>query len=432
MFGITRIVAFDDNADHLSALVKGLSQIGASCLGVEFNGNVGQIRNMPCPYVRVVFMDLNLVPGQFNASQSFGTVSALLKKIAPKGPYILVLWTIHNNQSEKLEQYLNARMNETVMPFQVAPLDKNEFLPEDREPDIDRLAERIRNLTCQHPVLNALSQWEENAFAAVAETVTSIAMASDNSQSSSEQLKSIPRLLKRIAVDVVGLENINLSPSRAVNQVLVPVLADHVTATGNSNDELWRSIFAQVEDYPVIGAQKRDLLNSALHIDFPSDNSVIGLEPGAVIRLPNKSLEAQLKHLSAAMTEDTAQTHFHCRNYNGDNPAWSLVQTQAPCDYAQNKIGFLPFHLGLEVSPADKKKNGQPPQSLWQSPPFTKGGDTRILLVSSLFPISLTKETNQYIKAEYRIREQLLNALLHHIHAHGSRPGAITIKEKGK
>ena len=436
MFGITRIVAFDDNADDLSALVQGLSRIGASCLGVKFNGNVELVSNMPCPHVRVVFMDLNLIPltpAGYEPSQSFSTVSTLLKKIDPKGPYILVLWTIHNDQSKKLEEYLNTRMKETVKPFQVIPLDKDEFLTPGEEPDVEKLADHIRKLTERLPALNALSQWEEKAFIAAADTVTSIAITPNASQTSSEQQESVPLLLTRIAIDVAGQENINVSPSRAINRVLVPVLADHVIAsTINSNDDLWRSIFDQVKQPPVIKPRQMAQLNQALHVDLPSGNSTTGLEPGAVIRLPNKILDSLLKPLTSAMTEDTAKAHFHCRNYNEENPAWILVQTQASCDYAQNKTGFVPFYLGLEVSKEDIKSKERPPQALWQSPPFAKDGNARILLVSSLFPISLTKEAVQDTTAEYRIREQLLNDLLHRIHTHGSRPGVITIKEKGK
>ena len=59
MFGITRIVAVDDDREHLDALVMGLHSTGFPCLGLHYQSVPTTMNIAPCPYVRIVFMDAN-------------------------------------------------------------------------------------------------------------------------------------------------------------------------------------------------------------------------------------------------------------------------------------------------------------------------------------------------------------------------------------
>ena len=61
MFGVTQIVAIDDSKDDLRALVRGLNLLGSACLGIHYSNVPGDMTIVPCPQVRVVITDLNLL-----------------------------------------------------------------------------------------------------------------------------------------------------------------------------------------------------------------------------------------------------------------------------------------------------------------------------------------------------------------------------------
>ena len=61
MLPAPRIIAIDDEPEHLEGLTRGLNRYGAACLPIHFTGEVAAIPS--CPYVRVIFADLHLTVG---------------------------------------------------------------------------------------------------------------------------------------------------------------------------------------------------------------------------------------------------------------------------------------------------------------------------------------------------------------------------------
>ena len=61
MLGSPRIVAIDDQEEHLAGLADCLNRNGVACLQIRFTGDPTEIP--ACPDVRVIFADLQLVPG---------------------------------------------------------------------------------------------------------------------------------------------------------------------------------------------------------------------------------------------------------------------------------------------------------------------------------------------------------------------------------
>ena len=129
---------------------------------------------------------------------------------------------------------------------------------------------------------------------------------------------------------------------------------------------------------------------------------------------------------------NAASDQFRCKEFvpDEDRFRWVLVQCQAACDHAQSQPGPLPFHLGLDFPAASEDRKRKPSVAVWTSPPFEFGGTVRLLRVSARFPISLPSATVRNERPVYRLREQLLNDLIHHLHAHGGRPGLISFRPR--
>ena len=126
MLPAPRVVAIDDELEHLEGLTRGLNRHGTACLPIHFTGEPASIP--PCRHVRVIFADLHLGGGPpGDHTQDFSTIGGLLEDtIKPSGPYLIVLWTMYPEQADGLHAFLKKRLQDVPKPFAVQPLDKND------------------------------------------------------------------------------------------------------------------------------------------------------------------------------------------------------------------------------------------------------------------------------------------------------------------
>lgn len=430
MPGITQVLVIDDQYQELTGMVTALNNAGISCRGILYDGR--EAPNMPCPHVRVIFMDVNLLNSapQSGLHNNFGSIGDLLRQIDPKGPYLLVLWTVNADQADQLEKFLE-RMTDARKPFRVIALDKTEFMSNGEVNKIGELAEKVKSLTQSSPALTALFDWEGRALAATAEAIAAITMTGDAAKTGQEQQRDIPNLLTRIAIDAGGAANFRESPCQAVTEVLVPILADLITAAGNENRSagLWKQVFDQADAPYRITQRQAAEINRAIHIDQSiPERAEANPGPGTVMLVAPQQFDDLLGNLTAVAQKKLAYQQFRLKQTAADNGEyrWTLIQTQALCDHAQSNPGFIPFHLGMEYEP-EKARSDSYTAYLWTSPPFLENEQIKRLAVNARFPVSLSRETIRQLKPLYRLRAQPLTELLYRMHAHGARPGVITI-----
>ena len=136
MFGPIRAVAIDDEPGDLLAITTGLSASGIPCLGYWYDRDAHALRPEPkpetLPYVRVVFMDLNLeeLGGIPETAALCATAMDVLKQIIPAdgGPYLLVFWTQVGTKVEDVRKMLYQRLEGIPFPISVVELAKAPFL----------------------------------------------------------------------------------------------------------------------------------------------------------------------------------------------------------------------------------------------------------------------------------------------------------------
>lgn len=127
-----QVIAIDDEPDHLAALANSLNRRGVPCLQIPFTEDMANIE--PCPDVRVIFADLHLGGGAIAGDHStdFSTIGALLEgRIKPALPYLILLWTLYQDQAPGLYKFLTDRLHHGVArPSTVVPLPKADYLDE--------------------------------------------------------------------------------------------------------------------------------------------------------------------------------------------------------------------------------------------------------------------------------------------------------------
>ena len=423
-----RVIAIDDEPKHLEGLAQGLNRYGAACLPVHFTGEAAI---PPCSHVRVIFADLHLsggLPG--NHAQDFSMIGGLIEDtIQPSGPYFIVLWTMYPDQAAALHEFLAERLQNVAKPFTVQALNKNDYLgPQGdvRSPEV--LVEAIAKIVAEQPHLGALLNWEERVLGATADTVSSITEMAESAAKDAGPGQEVGRLLKSLAVEAVGSVHVEDDRFRAVNDALLPILADRIASMRSRgvDDELWQHALDGVDAERQLTPDEAARLNRLLHI-APSTPDDDGGERGAVIALPEEFRGEAFAETFDITSEEAAKNQFRCRQpgNNGDPVRWVLVQTQAACDYAQSQPGPLPFHLGLCL-PAARVRQGTPPAALWRSPCFEYENEASFLHVSARFQVSLPREKVRQAPPLFRLREQLLNDLIYQLHGYGARPGIIS------
>lgn len=424
MFGSPRVIAIDDNQQHLDGLVRCLQQQGIACLPIHFTDD--QPATSRCPDVRIIFADLHLVPGTSNHQVQFGNLGALLEEtIVPRGPYFILLWTWYPAQAADLAAYLDDRLEKATKPSSVKALPKDDHLDSNGDVKDERsLMAAIMKLIKGQPQVGALYDWETRILSATGKVVASL-LEMASARPSTDRPAEAGRILRQLGMAAVGDAHVDTDRFRAVNEALLPILADRIAGlrSEQSNADVWQAAFDAPSRSQSLTSDEAARLNSMVHLD--TDTRIP--ERGVVVPRLARLMTSFDDNFGIGET-DAAKKQFQCSNFmaNDKRFRWVLVQAQAACDYAQARPGPAPCYLGLEMP--FKKPGSSQPAALWTSPALDLGGEVRQLRVSAAFPVSIGPYEFSKEPPIYRLREQILNDLIYHLHSHGARPGMLSFR----
>lgn len=167
-----------------------------------------------------------------------------------------------------------------------------------------------------------------------------------------------------------------------------------------------------------------------LHLAFPENERMNSSSWGAVTLLP----EAEQTDNAMRTRFDQSRNQVICdvfrveRQADRPNVRLALIRIGASCDYAQNRIGPMPFVLGAIMPDAAVGIRTRLAASEFVSPAFLlPGEDAPSRLVFNLrFQISLTApQVNGWVPI-CRVRESLLMQITSHGANHATRPAIIS------
>ena len=375
----------------------------------------------------------NWCPGPRSDHQSdFTGIGSLLETtIKPTGPYFIVLWTQYPDQASGLLEFLHERLGPGVTkPYDVRALPKSRHIDQDGNVGGDKLMEEIADITRDLPQLGALFDWEGRVLRASGRTVSSIldlAPAGEAGKSSDR----LGEILGHLGVEAVGRDHVEGDRFRAVNDALLPILADRIArmSLDGHEDALWQEALKIPDGSGSLAVEDAARLNRLVHIADPGNTP--STARGAVVPLPD-SRRSNFQDQFGIVETEAAGKRFRCKDFDPDSSSfrWVLVQCQAACDFAQSNQGSLPYYLGLDFPEEHRATSGNPPESTWRGPAFELRGEIRRLRVSAGFPVTLATSELQGIEPLYRLREQILNDLAYHLHSHGARPGMMSFGKK--
>lgn len=433
MFTQGRYLVVDDEPGELDPLVKALHRMGAPCIGwlwtPEERPGREQLRG-----IRILFTDLHLTKGEVPPVTHYDTIIRMLEEGISEahGPYVVVLWTSHEEQRDAFVERLRLALDPVKHPLAVLGLDKNLY----REgAEFTKLADLERDVA-QHlggnAQLQALLSWEHDVLAAADTTLAQIAqLVPPPSRTMAAFPDALGGVLGKLATAALGKANAPADPRGGVSRALAPLLMDRIA---NQNEDeaktaLWTAAVSFPENPAALSADECARMNRMIHCAIPPAEAVKKSDWGAVIRLAGVN-DGILKRVWGGDAAVLKREAFRLKAEGNDTSELVAVRIGAVCDYAQGKAGPLPYVLGA-LTPVKPAYEGKASPAEYEAPllKLTDAGAVEKLTINARFVATLTaSELDDLPEAGFRIREQLLTALVGHVSGYVVRPGFLSFR----
>lgn len=441
-----RIIAVDNEADHLLALERAFDGLGGLCECIDFD----RASDRTVPFVngvRVIFMDINLLPGAGGnfGPRTFAPIATIIGKLIGKenGPYALVTWTANTAAHAALVTYLDQHLAASLRPCANYCLPKEGHLD-----DPPALIAKLESLQSEIPGLAMLLDWERAVMKAADRSVHQIAQLSN--AHGLDQGKAVAQSVRAISHAAAGSTEADENPFRAFTQGMSALLADQLDRAGTdaSTEAAWKASLTNAPpDEP--DDRQRAALNTFFHLEPPGANASPTF--GTIYEVPCQMLRPFLRpKFKTSQAAMLSNEFLPIKSQNARDAAadkkfarsckWRLIQLGAACDHANGKTRVLEGVLAVEVPESgfemtDLRKNKKefrdtPPNSDWlfQTPPFL-GPKGRYVLVANMrfrisFPLAMARE----LKRVGALREAITSEIAVHAANFSTRPGIIEFR----
>jgi len=383
MFTPPRFIAVDDNQEHLGAIASTIQELGSACARVHYTPE----RDVPADLfrrARAIFIDLQLQDRSASSDMNkhYAEIQRILGNVISdsNGPYMLIVWTDAPQAVSGLEEYLDKRFfaeKPHARPVSIVPLPKTDYIDLGTGRETGRnLFDAIRQHLNANGAASALMHWESevlDAAAGVVAEVTSLATELDGPA-------ALPTLLKRFAIEAVGLPNVDTEPRSALQTALLPLLQDNLQNAPVEGAEWNRAFENATTPVPSLSRDQASLLNTKLHLLRPdADHPISPLGWGAICEL-----EPDLDWGEFGLADATAEGLVGAERYKSeiisrgvtidlpqykDGITFVQIRIGAACDYAQKTTGPIPFVLAALLPPrsGNKLHELKPKSTAWLS-----------------------------------------------------------------
>lgn len=434
MFTPPRYIAIDDELSELTPLVDALHRIGAPCVGLQFDP-LGMPEASLFAGIRILFTDLHLIKGAAALTVHYDTIAQIIYSCVPAdhGPYLLVLWTSHEEERQALSDRLQLVLADVPekVPLAILGLSKELF----RTPggwDGPALQEALREKIAEIPQLAALMSWERDVLAAANATLARVGgLVPQMDRTVERYAAGLDRALSQLAVAAAGESGAQADPRSAVASALAPLLADRIVNQGDPHGSA--ALWQQAVTFPQSGGALTEIqkasMHSMVHFAFPPAEPLAATDWGAVIPFGPAQLEEAAMLARFGMTEANLRAgEFRLKPASLTAGRLVLIRGGAACDQAQVNPGPLPMLLGI-LAPESALKSGSRSRAVHECPErllFPGENDPSALVVSARFTSTMvTADLQHWPEPIMRIREQLLMTILVHSATHSFRPGTL-------
>lgn len=360
----TRVLVVDDLEKHGQAISTALWRTGLSVLFVKFDekdlmdGIYGKHTG-----VRVIFMDINLSPGNMEDTKSaFAKVRASIDSLLQpdNGPWSLITWSSHDDVAPKLFEYLRTKLPPSLRPTSLGRLNKDELLEAGLEALPQLNAELLARLADIRPV-DCLIGWEShvrNAAASVVHLLSETAerLSGDVDADAAKMAETMSFMLRELAsAEGSGEQNL----TTPLYRMLSGLLSDRMDSVAVDIDCTAIKNKIDIDDPVKLSAWKQRI-HTMRHLDQYWQD---GGAPGVLFDAIETELPDRLENDSSR--GKFLRRHFFCLGKEVENQEKRAICSRAklkllditpPCDHAkraQGKIGWRRFVVVCQVPVED-------------------------------------------------------------------------------
>lgn len=450
MIPASPVIAVDDNQEELDRIVAALRSLDIACLPVKVTAVRPNVRE-PLTGVRLVFFDINYLPGTASDAVLFATAAAVMERVlSPEnGPYVLITWSSKSDKHAELMAHFADHVAEIPTPALTGRLAKERFTGP-RAAGEPSLADEIRSVLTDHPQIEAIMHWEDATRRAAGDVICSLLNLLPRSGrfavTADDELHG---LLGQIAKSAVGAAAAATDRRGAVHEALVPILFDRLIhqAPTEGEDAIWRRAITFAADMPAGNRAHGPRLNALSHIARSDSGPMQPGDRGVVFTLPPSAGRVAAEKANISMPV-LAADFVRMWGPNNEYPVvdidlleqharWVFIGTKAICDQAQDKGVLRPVVLALEIPASWKELKGQP----WQFqghgaisttpafPPPDIGGAAAVRLVIDWhWTLSFSDQELAGANVAYRIREPMISQISSQMAGYTARPGIINFE----
>jgi hypothetical protein len=439
-----KAVAIDNDQNELNLAIRGLVNANISCIPVLYesiSGIAGTIRE-PLKGIRLVFMDINLIgSGDPKPQELVDPIANVIRELiaANEGPYALIFWSKIDSKVDELKELLSERHSNIPPPSVIGLIDKKIVLS-NSDNEIDAFMHELNLQLDNNPIITALVKWESQCTHAATETINNlldVAGTTVNWGDIEDNAISVSKLLRKIAEETVGKDNLSGNEITALIEGLAPIHLDSLVRLIDKKrlfhikDAIYKGDSS--DDFKVDLAS----LNSFYHIDTENcDNT----ERGAFIEIDFKRhLEGLLENKKIAVfreyivakgnNEETKKKDIQaCLKTS----KFGLIEISPACDYAQNNARSHRYVLSVLIKSKyidDRKITNKGKHNAIEVIPNLKiFNEEYSLRINYRYVFGLDPAKQGLDQPIFRLREQILNDIVFKYGKYASRPGIISFR----
>ncbi len=455
----SRVVAVDDDEDHLQKIVWGLGKAGFCTLPFFFDdGQLEAPPIEPLQGVRIVFTDIHLVGGGIgNEKTHAANIVRCLKKIIAPGPYVLIFWSQYPGEGTRIAELILERAADSglIPPIGFGAIDKNEVfkIPSQNGDDhfnAGKLRELILEKVRDYKTLAVAASWEERVSRAAASTNDKIF---DLVKTSTKPLDDWESLLAFLACEAVGQRVAKEEIVSSLDAALLPLLEDQLSLIGNDATPALDD-FQRLLD--IVSLDKRpqcpdSVAKSHLNASYLIEEFVSGTKPkmwsrGTVTALGSGFVNSG-RYVNAFGHEDGAliRREFATQDLTAEEKRsvkLHVVELGPECDHVQSKVSTHRYLLALLVPVAimetgaftQKSKKNFSNSTRYNNESVMNVGKVMLknhvsgewfLLISCRCFMALPAENAIEGRPVFRLRRSLIEEVSHRYVTYARRPGVM-------
>ncbi|HAO06363.1 MAG TPA: hypothetical protein DCQ50_05095 [Chryseobacterium sp.] len=456
-----RIVIIDDKESQAMPLIKTLSKHKFPF--TYHSDDEDCLPNEPYSDLRTLFLDINLTDTAGDVKTIMSQLAGVLLRIVPENvPYILIVWSIKENDLFPEVEKLFTDSLVTRKPIVVLSLKKSDFFDYDPElgeilkDDFDVISEINKRLTSEIEKVDAfeaLIKWENVIHISSSEVINEIISLASKKQNINDDLKSI---YFKLAEAMWGRQLKGDAKEIALKAAIVfnQLLSDRLEF--NVKQNLGLSIIKEIPPPSTFEEKDKAIFNSKLLLNIQSSDETL---PGNVYEHSGDEIEKYPFNglIADSILVQLVSSEFY-ESKNGKKTESSdeiaKYKTENKKEYGsyekaiREKIKAISKFVSIEVSPicdyAQKKwkSNRVCPAILWHGDYFSYIGKSDNLYISpplyikdTLFHLvidfryftAMQLDTFKGKKAVFQLKHSFLTDIQSFLARHIIRPGITSL-----